>query len=127
MKKVFRILAGACLGVWLYSPPAAAAYLTGNDLSRICQSEKTTEIFSCMNYIAGIIDYHVMMQSLGTEPVTDFCLPEDLPLEKASVIVMLYLKKSPHLGSFIAAPAVTMALHEAYPCGPVASHRKKKK
>jgi hypothetical protein len=125
--KTLTILAGLVLGIWLYSAPAHAAYMTGNDLSHACGSEKTEDIFSCMHYIAGVIDYQVMLQSLGAEPVTDFCLPEDLPLEKAAVAVMLYLKKSPQQASFIAAEAVTMALHEAWPCGPVVHKKKKKK
>ncbi len=125
--KDFRILAAVFLCLWLYSRPAAAAYMTGNDLLEKCQSDKSADAFSCMSYIAGVIDYQVMTQSLGTEPGVDFCLPEDLSLDKAAVIVMLYLRKSPQLGSFIAVPAVTMALHEAYPCGPVKAHKKKHK
>ena len=123
----FSILAAFFLSGWLYSQPAEAAYVTGNDLLKMCQGEKSKDVQGCMNYIAGVVDYQVMTQSLGTEPSVDFCLPEDLSLEKASVTVMLYLRKSPQLGSFIAAPAVTMALHESYPCGPVKAHKKKHK
>ena len=126
MKNV-RSLAAIFLCLWLYSRPAAAAYITGSDLLKECSSDNTKELFGCMNYVAGVIDYQVMQQSLGTEPSVDFCLPDDLPLDKVSVTVMLYLRQSPQLGSFIAAPAVTMALHEAYPCGPVKTHKKKKK
>jgi hypothetical protein len=125
MKKAL-FLAGLGLCAGFYSRPAAAAYVTGDDLVKSCRSDKPAEVFSCMNYIAGVIDYHVMMQSLGTAPTLSFCLPENLPLEKAAVVVMLYLKKSPQNGSFIAAPAVTMALNEAYPCGPEVSAKKKK-
>ena len=116
MKK-FLFLAAVCLCAGFHSRPAAAAYVTGDELAKTCQGGKPLEIFSCMNYIAGVIDYHVMMQSLGTAPTIDFCLPEGLPLEKAAVVVMLYLEKSPQHDAFIAAPAVAMALHEAYPCG----------
>ena len=124
------LAAAICMGVWLYdarAQAAQAAYLTGDDLLKACQGAKPQDISGCLNYIAGVIDYHVMMQSLGTTPTTDFCLPEDLPLDKAAVAVMIYLKKSRQHDSFIAAPAVTMALHETFPCGPVLGHKAKKK
>jgi hypothetical protein len=114
------------LGLLLASARADAAYVTAGDLLKSCRSEKASDIFSCMSYIEGVIDYHVMMQSMGTEPTTNFCLPEDLPAENAVVAVMAYLKKSPQHQDFIAAPAVTMALQETFPCGPVVTKKKKK-
>jgi hypothetical protein len=125
-KERYFWLAGLFLCLWLPGRPAAAAYVTGDDLARTCRGGESVNIFSCLNYIAGVIDYHVMMQSLGTAPTIDFCLPDGLPLEKAAVAVMLYLKKAPQHDSFIAAPAVAMALHEKYPCAPIRSGKKKK-
>jgi hypothetical protein len=125
MKKAL-CLAAACLAVWFYSRPAAAAYVTGDDLAKTCRGGEAAAIFSCLNYIAGVIDYHVMMQSLGTTPTIDFCLPDGLPLEKAAVAVVIYLKKAPQHDSFIAAPTVAMALHQKYPCAPIRSGKKKK-
>jgi len=122
--KHFRILAAVCLWLGLFGHPAAAAYITGNDLLAECQSDNAKDVFGCMNYVAGVIDYQVMQQSMGTEPSVDFCLPEDLTIEKAAVTVMLYLEKNPQNGSFIAAPAVSMALGQTYPCGPVRVHKK---
>jgi hypothetical protein len=118
------VMAVICLCLGLYSHPAAAAYITGNDLLAECRSDDAKDVYGCMNYVAGVIDYQVMQQSLGTEPSVDFCLPESLSIEKAAVTVMLYLEKYPQEGSFIAAPAVTMALGEAYPCGPVKPRRR---
>ncbi len=123
--KHFRILAAICLCLGVYSSPAAAAYITGSDLLAECQSDNAKDVFGCMNYVAGVIDFQVMQQSMGTEPSVDFCLPEDLTIEKAAVTVMLYLEKNPQNGSFIAAPAVSLALGESYPCGPVKARRKK--
>jgi hypothetical protein len=128
MMKHFWILVTVCLCLGLHSRPAAAAYVTGDDLLKDCQSDKAKDVYACMNYVAGVIDYQVVQQSLGTEPSVDFCLPEDLSIEKAAVSVMLYLEKSPQMGSFIAAPTVAMALQQAYPCGPVRrAHRKHKR
>jgi len=117
---------GLCLSVGLYSLPAAAAYVTGDELVKECESNAAKDVYACMNYVAGVIDYQIMQQSLGTQPSVDFCLPEDLSIEKAAVTVMLYLEKYPQQGSFIAAPAVTMALQQAYPCGPVKGRRRHK-
>lgn len=110
----------------LFLRPAWATYVTADDLNAACQGDTPKDIFTCTGYIAGVIDYHVLMQSLGTAPTTDFCLPEDLSLDAAAFAVMQYLKKSPPDNAFIAAPMVTMALHEVYPCGPVVVKKKKK-
>ncbi len=115
MKKSW-ILIGIALFLFPGGKPADAAYVTGADLLRSCQGKKPADIYSCVNYVAGIIDYQLMMQSLGTEPSVEFCLPADLPIERAAVTVLQYLKKSPQHLSFIAAPAVMMALQESYPC-----------
>ena len=126
--KYFPILAVICLcqcaALVFHSTPAAAAYMTGDELVKQCESNDARHVYACMNYVAGVIDYHVMQQSLGTEPSVDFCLPDDLTIEKAAVTVMLYLEKYPQQGSFIAAPAVTMALQKAFPCRPVTARRK---
>jgi hypothetical protein len=137
--KYYRLIAAIChrfaaiclclglgLSVGLYSFPAAAAYMTGDDLVKKCESNDGRDVYACMSYVAGVIDYQIMQQSMGTEPSVDFCLPEDLTIEKAAVTVMLYLEKNPQQGSFIAAPAVSMALQQAYPCAPVKARRKHK-
>ena len=124
MKRV-SLLVGVFL--WLYGGQASAAYVTGDDLALTCLSKSPEKIFSCLNYVAGVIDYHTMMQSLGTTPAVDFCLPESLPIERAAEAVVYYLKKSPQHDSFIAAPAVMMALQEVFPCKPMLPRKRKKK
>ncbi len=104
--------------------PSFAAYLTGNDLLHACESRRAASVKSCMSYVAGVIDYQFMLQSLGTEPPTDFCLPRHFPLDKATVVVAVYLQKHPSLQPIIAAAAVTMALAEAYPCAGSAPRKK---
>jgi hypothetical protein len=97
---------------------AHAAYMTTADLQRDCLSEKKERISGCLNYIAGIIDYHILMQSLGTNPTIDFCLPANLSLEDAGIAVMMYLRKYPQHDAFIASAAVPLALNQAFPCRP---------
>jgi len=124
MKRIW-ILAAILTCLWFTSQPAAAAYVTGKDLKNECRSDKTEDMMGCMNYVAAVIDYHIMMQSMGTEPSVDFCLPPSLSIEKAAVTVMVYLRRQQQLDDFIAAPSVAMALHDSYPCGPVhAGHKK---
>lgn len=129
MRKIVSLMIMlSAFGGILAARPAAAAYLTGADLYAACNSKESKDVLTCMGYVAGVIDYHVMMQSMGSEPTaTDFCLPADLSMEKAAVRVMLYLKRNPQNGSFIAAPAVLMALSQSYPCGPMKTVHKKKK
>ena len=122
---VLLILFSLCL--LASAPPAGAAYIVGEELARSCNSEAPSDIFTCLGYIEGVIDYQVVMDSLGTAPTTDFCLPENLPVEKAALTVMHYLKQSPQDGSFIAASAVVMALHKTYPCAAAPPRHKKKK
>lgn len=126
MTKKTGLLAALLFGVFL-SVPAQAAYVTGNDLLQKCESPKQADVYSCMSYVAAVIDYQVMMQSLGTAPSADFCLPENYPLDKAAVSVLRYLKRNPQMGTFIAAPTVTMALQHSHPCGPPKTRKKKKK
>src|SRR4051812_21821525 len=64
MRKIWLFLTVICLCTGLYARPAAAAYLTGGELAAICQSKNSEDIFSCLNYVSGVIDYHVFMQSL---------------------------------------------------------------
>jgi len=124
--KRYRFVAAICLCLGLHSLPAAAAYVTGDDLMKECESNESNKVYACMNYVAGVIDYQIMQQSLGTAPSVDFCLPEDLSIENAAVTVMLYLEKYPQQGAFIAAPAVSMALQQSYPCGPVKARRRRR-
>ena len=126
MKKTI-VLTIICLFLLFFSGQAKAAYVTSGILLENCQSDKAEKLFSCMNYIAGVIDYHVFMQSLGTTPTTDFCLPNNLSIEEASVVVIAYLKKSPQHTYFTAPPAIILALQESFPCAPAEVPKKKVK
>jgi hypothetical protein len=103
---------------------AFAIYLTSKELNQGCLSDAPKETAYCLGYIAGVIDYHVMMQSLGTTPTIDFCMPDNLSIQKAAIVVLTYLKKAPQNNDFIAAPAVTMAMHANFPCAAPARKRK---
>lgn len=109
-----------CLACLMAARPAAAVFMTGGDLTKSCAvGSPSGEIYRCLGYIAGVIDYHVVMQSLGTNPSTDFCLPESITIEQAAIAVLAYIKTKPEHASFIAAPAVALALNKLYPCASV--------
>ncbi len=71
---------------------------------------------ACQAYIAGVIDYHKLMKSLGTAPTIDFCVPNTVPMKRLQAIVWVYLKKHGEHSEFVASPAVTLALYAYYPC-----------
>ena len=96
--------------------PAGAVFMTGDELARSCRGDTPKDLYLCVGYISGIIDYHVLMQSLGTAPTIDFCLPPGTKIEDAAAAVIDYLDKVPEGNAFVAAPSVTLALNKLYPC-----------
>lgn len=98
------------------STPAESAYMTGDLLLRKCARDENESGFSCRGYIAGVIDYHRLVRSLGTAPGVDFCIPAGTDMEIVTEVVIRYLAANPQHEDFIAAPAVAMALYEAFPC-----------
>lgn len=107
-----------CAGTFSTAPAAAmdGALMTGKTLSLLCSSAKADDQFACQTYIAGVIDYHRLLKSLGTAPSVDFCLPSDLKMEQIKAMVTQYVLAHSEHQDFIAAPAVAMSLFNAYPC-----------
>lgn len=103
--------------LYLFGPPAQAAFfMTGKSLLDLCSSRNKDNIFSCENYIAGVVDYHLLIRSLGTTPSVDFCLPPDIKMQQISTLVSQYLTQRPEQQQFVAAPAVALAIYNTYPC-----------
>lgn len=71
---------------------------------------------ACQSYIAGIIDYHKLLKSLGTAPSIDICVPNAESMRKLQNIVYVYLAKNAQHSDFLASPAVMLALYDYYPC-----------
>lgn len=102
---------------------ANAARFTGNYLLEMCAVDKDgKELVQgghalCQAYIAGLLDYHNLIRSMGAAPSVDFCVPDAAPLNKLQndVAAYLYKNKNEH-GSFVASPGVALALYGAYPC-----------
>lgn len=104
-------------------PPARAVQFTGTYLLYVCSSDKDGKELvpgghiTCQSYIAGVVDYHNLIRSLGTSPSVDFCVPPNASLTTLQDIVVRYLAKNQkEHGPFVASPAVALALFEAFPC-----------
>lgn len=101
---------------------AKAAIFSGAYLLELCKrdnkGEETVEgaHTACQAYIAGVIDYHKLLRSLGTSPSVDFCVPDDVKMNDVQDVVWTYLNQNSENDGFIAAPAVALALFEVFPC-----------
>ncbi len=126
-RKARRSMALGCVTIALFLSimpmPAKAAQFSGSYLLHVCGvDEKGKELaigghIACQAYIAGILDYHNLLRSLGAPPSIDFCVAEEVTLETLHVQVYSYLfKHKQEHGAFTAAPAVAMALYQYYPC-----------
>lgn len=99
-----------------------AGFFSASYLLQLCQSNaKGRETVkgghtACQAYISGVIDYHKLMKTLGTAPTIDFCVPNTEPMLRLQLIVWKYLAENRQHSEFLAAPAVTLALYEYYPC-----------
>jgi len=121
-KFVFFILSFCLINTGLSVSHSQAAEFSGAYLLRICSSDQTGRETvagghtACQAYIAGVVDYHRILRSLGTAPTVDFCLPEGITLPQMQMIVVRYLRKNVQHDGFIAAPAIALALYDAHPC-----------
>ena len=80
---------------------------------------------ACQAYIAGVLDYHAVLQSFKIAPKIDICVSESVSMNDLHAVVLKYLKENTQHDGFIAAPAVTMALYQAYPCRKASSKKKR--
>ena len=111
-------LALFCAAVLILSAPqkSEAAYLTALDLLTLCNSGEKNKQEFCASYVAGVVDYHRLIRSLGTAPTVDFCIPNNMKMEDVILHVTQYLKKQPQHDAFIASPAIALALYHYFPC-----------
>lgn len=129
--RILLLLAVFIAACCLRPGAAAASRFSGAYLMQLCDSDaKGKEIVkgghtACQAYISGVIDYHDVLQSLDLAPKVDICLPKTITSGQLQAIVVTFLKNNKEHDAFIAAPAVTMALYQVYPCR-VAGKKKKR-
>ena len=114
--------------VFLFALPSKAqkqetsALVSGAYLFELCKRDENGKELvvgghvACQSYIAGLIDYHNLLRSLGASPSVDLCVPGTVKLNDLQDIVWKYLDQNAHHDAFIAAPAVSLALFEVFPC-----------
>jgi hypothetical protein len=113
------LLLAGCL---LMPHAAQATRFTGAYLLHLCEMDaKGNELVkgghtACQSYIAGVLDYHNVLQSLNLAPKIDICVPSTTPMNELHGIVLRYLHRHTEHDAFTAAPAVMMAIYEVYPC-----------
>ncbi len=119
-----RKIALLLLALLVGSNPAQAARFSGDYLLQMCASDaKGNELvpgghIACQAYIAGVLDYHNLIHSMGTSPSVDFCVPEEVGMNELQQHVGSYIFKNKKLhGAFVASPAVALGLYAYYPCG----------
>lgn len=104
------------LFTFLFMRSAGAVYYTAQELAATCLKDSSSDIQACTHYVAGVIDYHQLLQSLNVTGVMDFCLPDSITKQQAAVLVMAYLRDAPQHDAFVAAAAIPLALNKAFPC-----------
>ena len=90
--------------------------LTGSDLVSLCQSKNSEDNTRCIGYIEGVIDYHILIRSLGTAPTVDFCIPQNTAMKDVVVKVVDYLHQYDLNDPYLATPGISLALFDAFPC-----------
>lgn len=116
------ILALAAFMILSLSPSHAARF-SGDYLISVCGVDEDGKELApgahtaCQAYIAGVLDYHNLLSSLGTSPSVSFCVPEDVSMNNLQIAVHRYfVKNRGEHAKFVAAPGVALALYEIFPC-----------
>ena len=115
------LLLSACL--ILMPAQSYAARFSGEYLISVCGVDEDGRELApgahtaCQAYIAGVVDYHNLLSSLGTAPSVSFCVPEDVSMNNLQIAVHRYfVKNRVEHAKFVAAPGVALALYEIFPC-----------
>ncbi|MCF8495922.1 MAG: hypothetical protein K9G62_04550 [Alphaproteobacteria bacterium] len=118
------LLSAFLLCLFISAAPARAARFSGEYLLTVCGIDREGKELvagghiACQAYIAGILDYHNLIRSMGAAPGIDFCVPETAGLTSIQKKVTSYVfKNRTQHEKFIAAPGVALALFTYFPCG----------
>lgn len=123
IKAIFFGICVIALFLSFSSVQVRAARFSGEYLLSMCMPDKDGKerapgaFIACQAYIAGVLDYHNLIRSLGSSPSLDFCVPESVSMNELQKKVVYYLlrNKSEH-AQFVASPGVALALYAYYPC-----------
>ncbi len=91
------------------------SYVSAGELVDLCANNTAREV-TCSGYIAGIIDYHHLMRTMGQKPPVSFCIPKNIKMDRITNVVLNYMTAHPANDAFVASPAVSVALSKEFPC-----------
>ncbi len=97
-------------------------FISSAYLHKICErNDEGGEIVpgghtACQAYISGVIDYHNLLKSLGTEPSIKICITNAAKPSDLQDVVWSYIDKNAQHDAFAAAPTITLALAQVFPC-----------
>lgn len=122
MRLIFLVIITMLVSSNAVKAQETGALISGAYLLELCKRDPDGKEqiegahIACQSYIAGLVDYHNLLRSLGTSPNIDLCVPNTVKLNDLQDIVWQYLNVNNHHDAFIAAPAVSLALFEVFPC-----------
>lgn len=90
---------------------ASISISSGNDLLRDCEAASSTH---CMGYITGVYRGFVDASLLGSKQY--ICLPENVEVGRAMMVVTKYLRDNPAELSKPSDWLIIFALTKAFPC-----------
>jgi hypothetical protein len=109
--------------------PVQATFVDGLQLRTYCQGEDRADRamtpdelvqaeqnrFECFGYIEGVVDdYESSTAVSNLTPI--MCMPADMRLGQAKIVVRRYLENHPELLHLPACSVIRAALKEAFPC-----------
>jgi hypothetical protein len=112
MKRTRITIAGTAGIVFILALPAHSYFQDGYELRQKCQ---TIEWY-CLGYIEGAID-GLNSAASSLVAATLLCLPSEMRVGQAELVVKGYLNSHPQDLHKPAADLVSVALREAFPCG----------
>jgi hypothetical protein len=118
-----RLLSRAALAVLLtgstVTPPADAAFLTGNELFATClqQPPNYLEMGACIGFVGAIGDAMAEAQISGATVMgLRACVPPGVTPWQARDVAVRFLTNHPEARRHAAAPSVVRSLAAAFPC-----------
>ena len=110
----YRALLVVSLVGLVWSGPAEAIYLNGNQLQKICQAkDETTSKDVCLGYINGVAD---VLRGKDEVAGARACIPTNVTTGQARDIVTRWLTANPEDCHCNASTLVAEALEVAFPC-----------
>lgn len=111
------------LALTLFQPASSMAGVTGNLITRICESSQEEVQSLCVLYFRGLIDGMEIGRiavardlEQDTEFLRSFCPAEEVEHQQFIDVVLKYLEDNPEIRHKDVGPYAFVAWHRAFPC-----------